>query len=43
MCEFGLGTENKVYGEESSLNEPKHGLGCVWGIFPSVAISEANH
>ena len=43
MYEFGLRTENKVYGEALSLGWLKHGLGCVWGIFPSVAIFEANN
>ena len=43
MYDFGLGTESKVYGEALSLGWLKHGLGCVCGIFPSVAICEANH
>ena len=42
MCEFGFGTGNKMYGKVLSLDWRKHDLGCVCGIFPSVAIFEAN-
>ena len=42
MCEFGLGTGNKMNGKVSSLDWRKYDLGCVCGIFPSVAIFEAN-
>ena len=42
MYEFGLGIGNKMYGKALLLGWFKHGLGCVCGIFPSVAIFEAN-
>ena len=42
MCESGLGTGSKMYGKMSTLDWRKYDLGCVCGIFPSVAIFEAN-
>ena len=42
MCEFGFGTRSKMYGKVLSLDWLKHDLRCVCGIFPSVAIFEAN-
>ena len=42
MYEFGLEAESKVCGKVLLLDWLKHDLGCVCGIFPSVAIFEAN-
>ena len=42
MYESGLEAESKVCGKVLLLDWLKYGLGCVCGIFPSVAIFEAN-